>query len=60
MKGNSNRCHFITSTNETHQILDSNSSIESCSFEKLLGNKTDSKLTFDDHVKDICKRQTKK
>ena len=60
MKGNSDRCHFITNTNETHQILDSNSSIGSYSCGNLLGDKTESKPTFDDDIKDTCKRQTKK
>ena len=59
MKGNSNSCHFLTSTNETHQILVSKSLTGSCSCGKLR-NKTDSKLTFDDDIKQICKRLTKR
>ena len=60
MKGNSDKCQFITSTNETHHILVNNSSIGSSSCNKLLGVKIDSKLTFDDHVEDIYMKANKK
>ena len=46
MKGNSDRCNFITSTKN----LIGNSSIGNCSCKKLLKVKVDSKPTFDDHV----------
>ena len=52
MKGNTEKCHFIISTNETQHILAVNSSIESKNWEKLLGVKIDSKLIFY-HV-DLC------
>ena len=48
MKGNTEECHFITSTNKTHQNFVRNSSSEISSCEKLLRVKTDSKLTFDE------------
>ena len=50
MKGNSDKCHCITSTKDTHQILVGNSSIGNSSWEKLLGVKIDSKLTFYGHI----------
>ena len=49
MKCNTDKCHFITSTNETHHILVGNSSTESKNCEKLLEVKIDSELIFD-HV----------
>ena len=54
MKGNTDTCHFITSTVEIHPVFVGNSSIESRSCKKLLAIKIDSKLSFDDHVKYMC------
>ena len=53
MKGNSEKCHFIASNNETHQILVGNFPIGSSSWEKLLGIKIYLKLTFYNHVQDM-------
>ena len=60
MQGDSDKCHFVTNTNESHQILVDDSSIGSSSFEKLLEVKIDPKLTFHVHVKDICQNASKK
>ena len=60
MKSDTGKCQFITNIDETHQIFVGNSSIGSSSCEKLLGVKTDSDLTFDDHVKDTCKTSNQK
>ena len=54
MKGNNDKHHFIISTKKTYQIFVDNSSVGSGKCGKLLKVKIDSKLTFDDHVKDIC------
>ena len=53
MKGNSDKCHFIASNDETHQIVVGNFPIGSSSWEKLLGIKIYLKLTFYDHVQDM-------
>ena len=53
MKDKTDKCHFITCTDVC------NSSVESTSCEKLLRVKIESKLTFEDHVKDICKKANK-
>ena len=53
MKGNSEKCHFIASNNETHQILVGNFPIGSSSWEKLLGIKIYLKLTFYNHDQDM-------
>ena len=53
MKGYSDKCHFIASNNETHQILVDNFPIGSSSWEKLLGIKIYLKLTFYNHIQDM-------
>ena len=53
VKGNCNKYHFTTNTDETHQIFIGNYLIGSSGCKKLLGVKTDSKLTFDDLVKNM-------
>ena len=60
MKGNSGKCHFTTSTAETHQTSVGDSSIRSRNCDKLLRFTIVSKLTFDDHVKDKWKKANKK
>ena len=56
MRGNNVKCHFIASTNNTHYIFDGNSSIKSSNCKNLLWVKIHSKLKFDDHIKDKCKK----
>ena len=60
IKGNNVRCHFIASANDTHYVFGGNSSIKSNSCKSLLGVKTDSRLNFDDHIKDTCKKANEK
>ena len=56
IKGNTDNCHLIISTDEQLEILIEDSSFKWSSFEKLLGAKIDSKLNFDDHLKSICSK----
>ena len=60
MKGNNDKHHFIISTKKTYQIFVDNSSVGSGKCGKLLKVKIDPKLTFEDHVKDICQKAIKK
>ena len=60
MQGNSGKCHLILSTSEPAQIQIGESLIESTNCEKLLGVKIDSKLSFDKHIKTICKKASNK
>ena len=60
MQGNSGNCHLILSTNEPAQIQNGESLIESTNCEKLLRVKMDSKLSFDNHIKTICKKASNK
>ena len=56
MKGN----HFIISSNDSSGIKIGKSFIISSNYEKLLGVKIDTKLTFDGHIKDICRKANNK
>ena len=54
MKGNTDKCHLIVSTDEPIEIRVGESLIKSSTCEKLLGIKIDNKLNFDTHVKGLC------
>ena len=60
MQGNSGKCHLILSTNEPAQMQIGKSPIESTNYEKLPGVKIDSKLSFNKHIKTICKKASNK
>ena len=51
---------MILSRNEPAQIQIGESLIESTNCEKLLSVKIDCKLSFDEHIKTICKKASKK
>lgn len=52
MKGNTNKCHLLISSNETYKIQIEDSMIEKSDRQKLMGVKIDSKLNFNEHVRD--------
>ena len=56
MKGNTDKCHLIMSTNNTPELKVGDSLIKTSTCEKLLGVKIDYKLTFDNHVANLCKK----
>ena len=60
MKGNTDKCHFIVSTDEPIEILVGESLIKSSACKKLLGIKIDNKLNFDTHVKGLCTKANNK
>ena len=60
MKGNTDKCRLIVSTDEPIEIRLSEYLIKSSTCEKLLGVKIDKKLNFDTHVKDLCKKANNK
>ena len=60
MKGNTNKCHLIVSTDEPIEIRVGESLIKSSTCKKLFGVKTDNKLNFDTHVKGLCKKANNK
>ena len=58
MKGNIGKCHLIMSINNVTELRFGDCSIKNSNCEKLLGVKIDYKLTFDEHVNSLCKKQT--
>ena len=60
MKVNTDKCHLIISTNNTPELKVGDSLIKTSTCEKLLGFKIDYKLTFDNHVANLCKKANKK
>ena len=60
MKADPDRCHFICSTDDKVNITVENQKICNSPCEKLLGVRFDSKLTFDAHINDICKKASLK
>ena len=60
MKANPDKCHFICSTHGKVNITDEHQKICNRSCEKLLDVRFDSKLTFDAHINDICKKASPK
>ena len=60
MKANPDKCHFICSANVKTSIMIENEQIENSNCEKLLGVFFDSRLTFQTHINNICKKASQK
>ena len=60
MKANPDKCHFICSSSVKTSIMIENKQIRNSSCEKLLGVLFDSKLTFQSHNDNICKKASQK
>ena len=60
MKGNTDKCHLIMSTNDTPELKVVDSLINTSTCGKLIGVKIDYKLTFDNHVANLCKKANNK
>ena len=56
IKDNEDKCHLLPSTDETVQVNIGTARIINSKCEKLLGIKIDCKLSFDDHIGNICKK----
>ena len=56
LKGNTNKCHLIVSSDDPTEIQVGESVIKNTTCEKLLGIKIDNKLTFDEHISGLCKK----
>ena len=54
LKGNAAKCNFLVSTSQEVILNVNNFKIKSSDCEKLLGVKYDSKLSFDQHITDLC------
>ena len=60
MKENTDKCHLITSTSNTPELKVGDSLVKTSTCEKLLLVKIDYKLTFDNHVVNLCKKANNK
>ena len=60
MKVNTNKSHLLVSGNVTATAKIENNYIESEKEQILLGITTDSNLTFENHINNICKRAKQK
>ena len=60
MKSNADKCHLLVITNNTINIKIGNIDITNSNCEKFLGVKLDHKLTFDDHISELCKKASRK
>ena len=60
MKANPDECHFICSSSVKTSIMIENEEIRNSSCEKFLGVFFDSKLTFQPHIDNICKKAPQK
>ena len=58
MKANPDKCHFITSKDLVINV--ENNNITNIKCEKLLGIRTDHKLTFNTYIDEICKKAGQK
>ena len=56
MKANPDKRHFLCSSNREVSLTIETQIIKNSKFEKLLGIKLDSKLNFNSHIHDICKK----
>ena len=56
MKNNEDKCHVLLNTDETVQVNIGTARINNSGCEKLLGIKIDCKLSFDDHILNMCKK----
>ena len=59
MKINADKCHLLVSTNNTVRIKILNFYKTNSKSEKLLGVKFYRKLSFDDHISELCKKTSK-
>ena len=60
MKGNTEKCHLIMSTDQSVNFRLGGSPIERSDCEKMLGVKIDYKLNFDKHVKTLYSKANNK
>ena len=60
MKANAVKCHLLISSNKKSTICVDNNFIINSKYGKLLGKKTDQKLSFNAHINDICKKSGNK
>ena len=60
LKSNANKCHLLVNTSYKVNIRIKNIDICNGKCEKHLGVESDHKLTFDDHISELCKKASQK
>ena len=60
MKPNPDKCSFICSTSKKMSLIAENKEINNSTHERPLGVKIDSKLSFNTHIDNICKKASLK
>ena len=60
LKGNVDECHFLVSTSQEVSLNVNNFKIKNSDWKQLLGVKYDSKLRFDQHITDLCRRANRR
>ena len=60
MKGNTDKCNLIMSTNNTPELKVGDSLIKTSTCKKLLSVHIDCKLTFDNHMANSCNKANNK
>ena len=56
LKSNADKCRLLVSTDDRVSMNVDGFKINKSDTEKLLGEKFDNHMTFDDHISDICKK----
>ena len=60
MKANPDKCHLLLNRDCKQELIIGDISIENSKYEKLLGIEIDSKLNFNMHVVNLCKKASRK
>ena len=60
LKGNPDKCHLLLNRTDDISVKINEYDIRNSNSEKLLGVKFDNKLTFDEHVSDLCVKVSQK
>ena len=55
-ENNADKCHLLVTANNTVKIKLRNFDITNSKSEKLLGVKFEHKLSFDDHISELCQK----
>ena len=60
MKANPDKCHFLMSSDENINLMIEDHAISNSKCQKLLGIKIDNKLSFNEHLDEMCKKAGQK
>ena len=60
MKADPDKCHFLMSSDENINLIIEDQAISNSNCQKLLGIKIDNKLSFNEHLDEMCKKAGQK